>query len=202
MEKELSQMTQEELWKLFPIILKEHNTVYKNWYEEEKEAIIKNIGEKGLIRINHIGSSAVEGLLAKPTVDILLEIDKKCDIFKLIDPIKEMGWLLMQEQYDPEPHLAFNKGYTAVGFAEKVYHLHVRYFGDWGELYFRDYLREHRLVAIEYAELKQRLKKQYEYNRDAYTEAKTEFVTKYTKIAREYYKDRYKVISDMKREQR
>lgn len=36
MGKELSEMTLEELWKLFPIILKEHNTAYRGWYEVQK----------------------------------------------------------------------------------------------------------------------------------------------------------------------
>lgn len=41
MEKELSEMTLEELWSLFPIILKEHNTDYKKWYEIEKTKTFK-----------------------------------------------------------------------------------------------------------------------------------------------------------------
>lgn len=83
MGKELSEMTLEELWKLFPIILKEHNTAYRGWYEIEKQKLLSYIDGKGIKRINHIGSSAVEGLIAKPTVDILLEIDNKTDIEQL-----------------------------------------------------------------------------------------------------------------------
>ena len=59
--------------------------------------------------------------------------------------------------------------YTSEGFAEKVFHLHVRLNGDWNELYFRNYLIEHKEVAKEYARLKQSLKIQYEHNRDVYT---------------------------------
>lgn len=71
--KELSEMTLEELWQLFPIILKEHNVHYKDWYEIQKQELLNYIDIKNIKRINHIGSSAVEGLIAKPTVDILLE---------------------------------------------------------------------------------------------------------------------------------
>ena len=46
--------------------------------------------------------------------------------------------------------ISFNKGYTEDGFAEKVFHLHLRYRGDNGELYFRDFLIEHPDVAKEY----------------------------------------------------
>lgn len=80
MKKQLSEMTLEELWTLFPIILKEHNQDYSRWYEMEKENIVKCVGSKNIKRINHIGSSAVSGLISKPTVDILVEIDRDIDM--------------------------------------------------------------------------------------------------------------------------
>lgn len=61
MGKPLSEMSLDELWELFPIILKEHNPSYKDWYLIEKEAIVNAIGLNNIKRINHIGSSAVEG---------------------------------------------------------------------------------------------------------------------------------------------
>ena len=83
-----------------------------------------------------------------------------------------------------ESRISLNKGYTENGFAEKVFHLHVRLSGDVDEIYFRDYLNTHPAVAKEYVQLKLRLCKQYEHNRDTYTEAKTEFVKKYTTLAK------------------
>lgn len=188
MTKQLSEMTLEELWDLFPIILKEHNSDYSEWYELEKENIIKYVGLKNIKRINHIGSSAVSGLISKPTVDILVEIDGNLDMeqFKIV--LVNNGWILMSEE---NKRLVFNKGYTTDGFAEKVYHLHVRYFGDWDELYFRDYLLVHDDVAHEYGELKLSLLSEYKYNRDGYTRAKSDFILKYTKLAREEFGDRY-----------
>ncbi len=76
------------------------------------------------------------------------------------------------------------KGYTLRGFAEKVYHLHLRYSGDWDELYFSWYLRSHPSAAAEYAALEQSLKEQLTYDRDAYTNAKGDFVRRITAIAR------------------
>ena len=90
-----------------------------------------------------------------------------------------------------ENGLSFNKGYTETGFAERVFHLHLRYVGNNNELYFRDYLIEYPEVAKEYEELKLRLWKEYEYNRDGYTSAKTEFVKKYTEQAKMIYCNRY-----------
>ncbi|TCO67891.1 GrpB family protein [Marinisporobacter balticus] len=191
MGKTLSGMSLEELWELFPIILKEHNPAYKEWYLIEKDKIVNTVGRNDIKRINHIGSSSIEGLISKPTVDILLEVDCNCDIEKLQSKLNNAGWTLMSFESKPDINISFNKGYTLNGFAEKVFHFHVRFWGDWNELYFRDYLLVHKEVAKEYGKLKQGLKEQYEYNRDRYTKAKTEFIMKYTKIARKDFGNRY-----------
>lgn len=138
MKKTLDEMTLEELWTLFPILLKEYNPLYPVWYEEEARKILATVGD--VFRVSHIGSTAVEGLLSKPTVDILLELTPRADAEKAARALKG-EWTLMSESEDPWK-LSFNKGYTPDGFAEKVFHLHVRRAGDWDELYFRDYLRE------------------------------------------------------------
>jgi len=170
MTKSLSEMSLEELWQLFPIILKEHNPEYKNWYSAEKEKLEKLLPNDFIDRINHIGSTAVPGLLAKPTVDILLEISREAPLSKVEFALKNSGWTLMhRNQEGQELNLVFNKGYTPQGFAEKVFHLHLRYPGDWDELYFRDYLIAHPEIAEEYEELKQKLEKEYKHNRDGYT---------------------------------
>ena len=191
MSKTLDKMTLEELWKLFPIILKEHNPQYNEWYEAEKQNIIHKIDVNVIARINHIGSSAVKGLISKPTIDILLEINKDCNIKHLLYELSTLGWGLMNKEYDPMK-LTLNKGYTPDGFAEKVYHLHVRYYGDWDELYFRDYLIENIEIANEYGKLKLNLQSNYEHDRDKYTDEKADFVKKYSEIAKKTYIGRYK----------
>ena len=191
MKKSISEMTLKELYELFPVVLKEHNPKYKKWYEIEKQDILKNISADDIIRINHIGSSAVKGLLAKPTVDILLEVDGGCNISRLIDDIQSIGWGLMTKGDEPM-EISFSKGYTRDGFADKVYHLHVKYFGNWDELYFRDYLIAHPDVADEYGKLKLNLLKDFEHLRDEYTKAKTEFVMKYSKMAKSEFRNKYK----------
>ncbi len=190
-KKSLSEMTLEELWQLFPIIIREHNPEYKEWYLNEKKEIEKLVGQDIIERINHIGSTVIEGLNAKPTVDILLEVDDHCDIESLKLRLEDAGWTLMAHESGPDLKMYFNKGYTPEGFAEKVFHLHVRYLGDWGELYFRDYLLAHKNVAREYGEFKEKLKEKYEHNRDGYTEAKTGFIKKWTDQARKEFPDRY-----------
>ena len=61
-----------------------------------------------------------------------------------------------------------------------IFLVHLRYTGDNDELYLRDYLNELPDVAKEYETLNLRLWKQYEHNRDAYTDAKTGFISKWT----------------------
>lgn len=191
MKKKLSEMSLEELWELFPIILREHNPCYKKWYESEKDNILACINSEDIYRINHIGSTAVADLVAKPTVDILLELNKECHISQLITTLKDNGWTLMLSENEPKMKLSFNKGYTPDGFAERVYHLHVRYLDDWDELYFRDYLIEYPEIADEYGKLKISLLGKYEHNRDGYTKAKSDFINRYSKKAKLEYAGRY-----------
>jgi len=191
MGKDLSEMNLEELWQLFPIILSEHKSEYKQWYLEEKKKIEEVLDPSKIERINQIGSTAVKGLISKPTVDILLEVKKSVEIDKLKTRLENTGWRLMSLEKKPELKITFNKGYTSDGFAERVFHLHLRHLGDWDELYFRDYLLDHPEVAKKYGKLKQSLKEQYQHNRDGYTDAKTEFINKWTEEARKEFPERY-----------
>lgn len=186
MGKKLSDMSLEELWQLFPIFLTEHRECWKDWYAEEKVFLEAFILQD--IRIHHVGSTAVNSICAKPIVDILLEVPKECNLEVVKDLLVKHGYTCMSQS---EGRISLNKGYTENGFAEKVFHVHVRHFGDNDELYFRDYLNEHSDIARAYEELKLTLWKKYEHDRDGYTDAKTEFIRKYTEEAKAKYGDRY-----------
>ncbi|RSI10025.1 GrpB family protein [Streptococcus sanguinis] len=188
MSPSLEEMSLEELWQLFPISLIEHQDEWKDWYAEERLRLLSFLPANQLVRISHIGSTSIETIWAKPIVDILLEIPKETDMAVMRDLLLQNGYLLMSES---QGRMSFNKGYTPSGFAERVFHLHLRYEGDHDELYFRDYLQEHPAVAKDYEKLKLSLWKQYEHNRDAYTEAKTEFIKNYTEKAKMLYGRRY-----------
>lgn len=188
MRKKLSEMSLEELWELFPIYLTENQTNWKEWYKEEKKSLNSILSQNQIVRISHIGSTAIDKIWAKPIIDILLEISKGCNMNSIKEILVQSGYICMSQSKN---RISFNKGYTEDGFAEKVFHLHLRYIGDNDELYFRDYLNEYFYVAQEYEKLKLSLWKEYEHNRDGYTDAKTEFVSKYSKQARLEYRKRY-----------
>lgn len=179
MKKTLSEMTLEELWQLFPIVLTEHRDCWAEWYEEESLALRSFLPEA--FRLHHIGSTAIRGIWAKPIVDILMEVPDGTALCEVKALLTSHGYLCMSES---EHRASFNKGYTENGFAEKVFHLHVRFKGDCDEILFRDYLNGHPEVAKEYEQLKLGLWKQFEHDRDGYTNAKTEFVRKWTAEAR------------------
>lgn len=189
MSKKLSEMSLEELWRLFPIFLTEHQSIWEQGYEAE----FKNLKAAltGNFEINHIGSTAVCGIWAKPIIDILVEIPFEYSMHQVKTELESIGYFCHSQT---EKRMSFNKGYTENGFAEKVFHLHLRYLGDNDELYFRDYMSDNPIVAKQYEALKLSLWDKYKYDRDGYTNAKSEFILKYTETAKTKYKDRYKRI--------
>ena len=181
-------MSLEELWELFPIALVAHNDRWNIFYDEIESFLKSILSEYPVERISHIGSTAISGIWAKNIVDVLIEISKNSDIQDTAKIIEKNGFIRMSAESE---RISFNRGYTKDGFADKVYHIHLRYVGDNDELYFRDYLNEHTQIAREYETMKLELWKLFEHNRDAYTNAKTEFVRKWTSEAKRVYAGRY-----------
>ena len=165
-----------------------HDDQCKDIFNEIEEILTGLLSDHTVDRISHIGSTAIQGIWAKNIIDVMVEIPQSADMKDIAQIFEENGFTVMSAEAN---RISLNKGYTENGFADKVYHIHLRYTGDNDELYFRDYLNEHPDVAKEYEALKLRLWKQYEHNRDAYTDAKTDFISKWTAEARKEYGDRY-----------
>jgi len=177
--KALSEMSLEELWQLFPIILRPYSAEYPNWFRAEADLLQTQIA--AIRRIRHIGSTAIPGIMSKPTVDILMEIADHTDLKQLQKNLSACGYTQMAYMEKPYFALDLCKGYTENGFAERVFHLHVRNMGDWPEPKFCANLCANPQLAREYEALKIELAARYKHNRDAYTSAKTAFVVQHSK---------------------
>lgn len=167
-------MTLEELWQLFPIVLVPHSPFWEEWAEQEIK-LLKEILVEYDPEINHIGSTAIPDIYAKPIIDILVEVSIESDWKKLREILESSGYLCMATG---DHRMSFNKGYTPSGYAERVFHVHIHASGDNEELFFRDYLKSHPDVAREYEMLKLSLLPEFKHDRDGYTAAKTEFIRK------------------------
>jgi GrpB-like predicted nucleotidyltransferase (UPF0157 family) len=183
---ELKDLTLEELWNLFPITFLDSSDNYKKIYLEEESNLKKQLN-KYIIRINHIGSTAIMNIKTKPIIDILIEIDFNNRNF-VKESMLDNGYILMNENSNK---ISFNKGYTINGYADKVFHLHIKKYGDCDELYFRDYLNDNYAIAKEYEKLKLELFNKYKPNRDLYTDGKKEFVDRVVALAKKEYAGKY-----------
>lgn len=179
MGKALQDMTLEELWQLFPIELSCYNPDWADWADDEMKALSILLKRFSPV-LNHIGSTAIPEIMAKPIVDILVEVPENAAYGDIKDVFESNGYICMAEDED---RLSFNKGYTPDGYADKVFHIHVRRSGDNSEIIFRDYLRNHPKVREEYEMLKMSLLPEYKNDRDGYTAAKTNFVRRVLSLA-------------------
>ena len=170
MEKPLSEWTLEELWALFPIMLTAPDLAWEKQFERESGRLKTLLG-KSALGIHHIGSTAVGTIAAKPIVDILVETDDPHRAARLLG---EQGYIIMN---CTERRASLNKGYTSSGYADEVFHIHLRYPGDCDEIRFCTYLKAHPDTARAYEALKRRLMLACGGNRDVYTAGKTSFVT-------------------------
>lgn len=128
------------------------------------------------IAIEQIGSPAVEGMLAKPVIDILGGVNSMAEAERLIGPISSAGYTTSAEF---SATLVDRKWFMRFSEGRRTHHLHVTVFESifWRErVRFRDILRSSSRVAAAYVELKHTLAVKYYDDREAYTKAKTGFI--------------------------
>ena len=132
------------------------------------------------IALEHTGSTAVEGLAAKPIIDILGGLHSGEARASVIDALMSAGYVHRGEQGIPGREF-FRRG------EPRQYHLHLVLIGSdfWRDHRdFRDYLRIHRDERDAYAALKAELAQRYPKDREAYTDGKAEFVQRVIALAR------------------
>jgi GrpB-like predicted nucleotidyltransferase (UPF0157 family) len=155
------------------VILVPHHKKWKNLFEKEKRMLEKQIGHL-VVEIQHIGSTAIPPILAKPILDIGIGIHKLSNAKSVVKAMKKMGYTHVSKSRHHYEYL-FVKGPES----KRTHHIHLlRYKGKvWNKMIsFRDYLQQHPSVAKQYERLKVRLAKKFQHQRPAYTKAKRSFV--------------------------
>jgi len=159
-----------------PVRIVDYNSQLPILFENEKRLIL-NVIRHFVVEIEHVGSTAVVGLGAKPIIDITVAIKNLKDAHNCIGPLESIGYEYVPEYEESiRERRYFHKGKPP---KEQHYHLHmVELSSDFWKrhLLFRDYLRTHPEVAQDYYELKKRLAREYGSDREGYTEAKTSFI--------------------------
>lgn len=121
------------------------------------------------IRIDHVGSTSIVGLDAKPIIDIQISVLNYDDITSYKTKIESVGFVFREENPDK------TKRYFRELPGTRRTHIHVRHVGSFSEqmtLLFRDYLREHPQDCLRYAEEKNRLMELFKNERPKYVEGK------------------------------
>ena len=126
--------------------------------------------------IEHFGSTAIPGLLAKPVIDILVAVRSVTEARAVaVEPMEALGYAFWADNPQPD-RLFFVRGLPPA--PRRTHHVHMpEPAGDlWRRLAFRDYLRATPDEAARYAALKRGLAARYGADRDAYTAAKSDYV--------------------------
>lgn len=164
-----------------PIRLTAYNPAWPALFRGECTLLDKVLAPWLAGPIEHIGSTAVPGLIAKPTIDIMAGVHDLASSVDARPILLDLGYLYFP--YRPDVMHWFCKP----SLQERKYHLHLVPAGSalWTErLAFRDFLRQSPDAAAEYAALKAGLAAKYPTDREAYTAAKTDFVNAIVQRAR------------------
>ncbi|MBU2546744.1 MAG: GrpB family protein [Gammaproteobacteria bacterium] len=152
-----------------------------NWpkkFTAEKELILSVIADKNVV-VEHIGSTAIPGLAAKPIVDIMVGVKTLAIADACIKPLESIGYEYIPNLEKNFPRRRFfHKG---PNLPNKHFHLHmVEINGSFwqNQLFFRDYLRNNLKALAEYQQLKKDLAEKFQDDVSGYCEAKSEFIQK------------------------
>lgn len=156
------------------VVIEDYSSNWPVEYEKEAMKINKIFGDK-VLGIEHIGSTSVEGLGAKPIIDFMVGISDLKEAEEFTGALQEIGYEYVFHKTFPNRRF-YRKGEWRAG----THHLHVYKYGseEWNHnIWFRDYLRSHPDALIQYNQLKKDLAEKHNMDRVAYTNAKHPFIT-------------------------
>ncbi len=159
-----------------PIRIVRYDPAWPAMFEREAGLVREALGEVA-VRIDHVGSTAVTGLAAKPVIDVQVSVVSLRPEAPFRVPLERAGYVYGRQEEDERRF--FKRSEEHRGRAIRVAHLHVcEAAGGWEvvHLRFRDILRSNPGVAADYARLKRRLALEYPLDPDGYTNAKDPFI--------------------------
>ncbi len=167
-----------------PVLVVPYDPRWPALFEEERARVEAAIGPWTL-ETEHVGSTAVRGLDAKPVIDIMVGVRSLEDSPVLVERLTGIGY-----EYVPEfeEDLPLRRYFRKAQRGRRTHQIHLveRTNAEWWDrhILLRDYLREHPETAREYAELKRNLAARLRDDRGAYTDAKTHFISAVVERAR------------------
>ncbi len=157
------------------VVLVPHDPNWETIYQKEKQSLIKIFKNEDIL-IEHIGSTSIKDIFAKPVIDIMLGADNLSVIEKLIPELGIIGYIYLPEY---EQQIKERRFFHKIINGVTKFHLHgvVKLGEFWKDkLLFRDYLRTHPQTAKDYEAEKKELAEKYRFQRNKYTESKSGFI--------------------------
>ncbi len=142
-------------------------------------AELRVVLEPWIVDIEHIGSTAVPGLAAKPVIDIQVGVESLRATPQIVAAIEGLGYEYVADFERELPNRRYFRRSSGTGVSTHHIHLVERSDHGWwdGHILFRDWLRAHVADRDRYAELKRSLAVDYRDDRAGYTDAKSAFIT-------------------------
>lgn len=158
-----------------PIVIDEYSPGWQRAFAQLEEVYRSRLGSY-VVGIEHVGSTSVEGLPAKPVLDIDLIIEDRGMLPPVVAVLEELGY-----QHAGDLGIPGREAFRRIsGETWPAHNLYVCLAGSISlknHLAFRNYLRSHPDKAKSYGELKRRLAAEHPHDIDAYVEGKTKFIT-------------------------
>ena len=149
-----------------------HQDSWARLFKDEAKRVIEAAGDPSL-HIEHIGSTAIPGIYAKPIIDMAIPYSDKKTTTTYISPLERTGYRYKGEE-GVTGRLFFVKGPEE----KRVLYLHIVDKEEFDRLItFRDRLRNDRRLAKEYSDLKLGLAEKFSADRKSYTKSKDKFIT-------------------------
>jgi GrpB-like predicted nucleotidyltransferase (UPF0157 family) len=151
-----------------------HNPNWGNEFEKEAKQVAAAMGET-LVAVHHIGSTAIDGIYAKPVIDMLVEVRQIADVDERNSAMERLGYQVKGEFGIPGRRY-FRKDNQA---GTRTHQIHIFESGSEQvrrHLAFRDFLNDHPAEAQQYSELKRKLAAEYPNNMNGYIAGKESFI--------------------------